>query len=407
MLIDPDIKDLHSLLRPKFGNEFIIENCEIKDFLLPGENYGSKIVSVHVIIRRTKLSNNEDIWLIAKLPPTLQIQREIFNSPFTFSKEYFMYKKILPHYKQLNISNGKNNLYDIGADFYGARLSLNSDVEFDDNAAILLENLKIKNYYSVDRKLGCDLLHAKLAIKKLAEFHAFGLATKEKHSDLFNLFKKKSKCMEFKDIDGWTKVVTKKLKFIENDKVMSVHFEDCKKAVESAGFNVWTDVPEEPWSTIIHADFWTNNIMFHKGDNGELDDVKFVDFQNYLFLAPTRDLTFFIGCGLDGNVIKENVDELIDLYYETIIEKIKQLDCDIEPYSRASFDKRIKIDACIEFTHCMCMLKIITLDTDSDNLDASDVINVMEDEGVNHFYLERVRNFVSVFHARGWLGNNL
>lgn len=407
MLITPDIKDLHSLLRPKLGDEFIIENCDIKDFLSPGENYGSIIVSVHIKICRNESSHNEDIWLVAKLPPTSQVQRELFNSPFTFSKEYFMYQKILPHYKQLDIKNEKTNSFDIGPDFYGARLSLNSDVEFDDNAVILLENLKIKNYYSVDRKLGCDLSHAKLVIKKLAKFHAFGMATKEKHSDLFNSFKVKSKCMEFRDADGWTNVVIKKLKLIENDEIMSRHFEDCKKAVECGGFNVWTDVPEEPWSTIIHADFWTNNIMFHKGDNDELDDVKFVDFQNYLFLAPTRDLTFFLACGLDKNVIMENVDELIDLYYETLIEKIKQLDCDIEPYTRESFDKRIQIDACIEFTHCVCMLKVITLDIDSDNLDTSNVVDIMENERVNDFFLERLRTFVSVFHARGWLGNNL
>lgn len=404
-----EIKDLHSLLRPKLGDELTIESCKIEDLLPPGENYGSKLVRIHGIIRRDKKSKSEDIWLVAKLPPTTQLQREMFDSPFTFKKESFMYEEILPAYKKLDFESGisAKDTFDIAPEFYGSRLSLNPDDNFDDNAAIILDNLKVKNYYSVDRRLGCDLPHAKLTIKALAKFHAFGLAMKEKNPEFFEVLKVRSKCLEFKHLDNWASLIEMRLKDIASDSAMSVHYELCEKLILSRDFSVWTDVPKEPWSTIIHADFWTNNIMFHKPENSnEPDDIKFVDFQNYLFLSPIRELSFFLGSGLNHDTIINNVDELIELYYDTIIEKLQQLDCNTEEYSRVSFNERVKIDASIEFIHCAMMLKVITMDIHENDPNALNIMNLFENNERNDSYLTRLRNLVTVFYERGWLSNS-
>lgn len=45
----------------------------------------------------------------------------------------------------------------------------------------------------------------------------------------------------------------------------------------------------EPFATIVHKDIWMNNFMV-KLENGKVVKIKFVDFQNYTYESPVRDL---------------------------------------------------------------------------------------------------------------------
>lgn len=57
--------------------------------------------------------------------------------------------------------------------FYGGRMSLTSTEEgFDDQAAILLENLNYSGYSTKDRIAGMDMDHMKYGVRELAKLHA-------------------------------------------------------------------------------------------------------------------------------------------------------------------------------------------------------------------------------------------
>ncbi|XP_015112296.1 uncharacterized protein LOC107037967 [Diachasma alloeum] len=398
------LQDLQSILRSQLGDNTIVESYITKDLLPPGENYGSKLVSVHAVIKRSKNEKPEDLYLVAKLPPLTEFQRDMFDSPFTFRKEIFMYAEILPFYRKLEINSGviEQEALDISPKYYGSRLSMNPDIDFDDDAAILLENLKAKGFYCTERRLGCDLAHAKLAVRAIARFHALGMATKEKDPDFFETLKARSKCLEMKNPDQWEKFLGQRIKNIEDDPEIAKYLESCVKTVRATDQSAWTTPPDEPWSTIIHSDFWANNILFHKSAAGEPDDVKFIDYQNYLFLSPARELAFFIGSGLNHETAG-SIDELLDLYYDTLIERLKILDCDVEPYSRESFDEVLKVDSRVEFTHCLFMVKILTMDVNADDPDVHDVKDLLERGDCGEAYRSRLRDFVNSFHERGWL----
>uniref|UniRef100_A0A6V7JY62 CHK kinase-like domain-containing protein n=1 Tax=Bracon brevicornis TaxID=1563983 RepID=A0A6V7JY62_9HYME len=400
---DTALKDLQTILRGQLGDDLIVENYKTKNLLPPGENYGSKIISVHAIIKRHGKSNeHEDLYLIAKLPPTSQFQREMFDSPFTFRKEIFMYDKILKYYRQLEIESG-DELSDISPVYYGSRLSMNTNVDFDDDAAILLENLKVRGYYSVERKIGFDLAHAQLAIKAMARFHALGMATKEKDPEFFDILKKKSKCLEFKGAEVWANILQERLQEIADDPEISQYYEACVKVAQLGDEKAWTAIPTEPWSTIIHSDFWANNILFHKNNGTDKpDDIKFVDYQNYLFLSPLRELTFFLGSGLNHETT-DHINDMIDLYYFNLIEKLKKLNCNVDLYSRESFDEKIKEDGQIEFVHCLYMMKIVTMDIAADDPDAHDIRSLMEKPRSGKNYQNRLRDLVINFDKQGWL----
>lgn len=147
---------LQPLLRSTLGNKLIVENYTTTSFLPPGENYGSTILAIDAIIRQEEKCERENLHMIAKMAPPTEFQRRVFNSPFTFRKEIFMYERLLPYYRIMEKEFGVNEseLFDVIPKYYGSRLSLDPQVDFDDNAVILLENLKTRGYYTGKRDIG-------------------------------------------------------------------------------------------------------------------------------------------------------------------------------------------------------------------------------------------------------------
>lgn len=149
------LRDLQSLLRNKLTDQIIVDNFTTKSLLPFGENYGSTILNVEATIRRDDDAKKEDLHLIAKMLPPTAFQRELFNSPYTFKKEIAMYEKIAPLYKRLEIENKiEDELLDVWPKIYGSRLAIDPNVEFDENAVILMENLQALGYYTCNRFTG-------------------------------------------------------------------------------------------------------------------------------------------------------------------------------------------------------------------------------------------------------------
>lgn len=302
-MAETSIKNLQSLLQSTLGANFLLEKSMIKDLLPPGENYGSKIVSLHVVTKNKTTEKSENLYLVGKLFPASQEERMLYDFSNAFRKEIYMYQELLPYYRKLEIESGikEEEVCNLAPKYYGSRLSLNPDNNIDDEALILLENLIPEGYYCVDRKVGCGLSHAKVTVKGLARFHALGISTKEKDPEFFDILKVKSKFLD-----------------IENEHFE--HFEACK-AMSDNLFEKLMTPPDEHWTSIIHSD-WVY----------------------YLFTSPIRDLIFFVMCGLDTNAFG-NADDLIDLYYVSVIEQLKLLNCDVTPYCRESFYGNIRDEA--------------------------------------------------------------
>nr|XP_012229285.1 PREDICTED: uncharacterized protein LOC105676164 [Linepithema humile] len=398
-----ELRDLQPILSRTFGDQLIVVRYTTKNLLQPGENYGSTILSVHAVIKRDNEAKEEDLYLVAKMPPPTEFQRQIFDSPYSFRKEIFMYENIVPYYRELEREVGlkEDELLDILPKYYQSRLSLSPDVDFDDDAVILMENLKMRGYYTNNRVTGCDHEHSKLAVRAMARFHALGMATKYKRPEYFEVLKKRSKCLEFK-AEGFESMHDDMAQKIAEDPELAVHIDRCKAVIYMQAEEIWLAVPDEPWSTIVHADFWVNNIMFHRDENGRLDDVKFVDFQNYLFLNPLREMVFYIFAS--SEVRDDYINELIDLYHETFLAVLDRMGCDTEPFTREKFDAELAKDAKLEFVHIYFMLKILTLDVQETNFDDYNKMKtLMTDYQGNDIFVQRLRKAVLYFIKRNWI----
>ncbi|XP_043263937.1 uncharacterized protein LOC122404106 [Colletes gigas] len=398
------LRDVEPVLQQKLGKCVIVKNFTTEPLLPPGENYGSTILKVDVELKNRNTGKKEDLRLIAKMLPPTEFQRLIFNSSQTFTKEIFMYETIVPAYNKLELESGikESEISHILPYFYGSRLSLQPDGDIDDDAVFLMENLKSKGYYNGNRIEGYDLEHSEMAIKSLARFHALGMAMKLKKPEIFEVFKMHSKNWEVEgNSEDFFAVILKKIK---DDPEMNPYYDKCYKRLNAAAvMDFWTDTPCEPWMTIIHSDLWVNNIMFHRNEKGQVEDVKFVDFQIYVYSSCVRDLLFYLFSSVKTNVTDEQLDILMDLYYDALVDKLNIMGCDTSSFNKEGFREKIAEDASREFLHLCFMIKILTLDIKESNFSYDNMQNVMVNYEGNQIFVERLRKIVLYFCKHNWI----
>lgn len=237
----------------------------------------------------------------------------------------------------------------------------------------------------------------------MARFHALGMATKYKRPEYFKVLKERSKCLNFKTED-FGELHEKMLNKMKEEPDIVPYIDRCRAVIdENKDGKFYTALPAEPWSTIIHSDFWVNNIMFHRNANGHVDDVKFVDFQNYLFLSPLREMIFYLFSSTNDEVQENHVEELIDLYHETLLDVLERMGCDTRPFARDQFDAKLPSDAKTEFLHVCFMLKMLTLDTQETNMSYDKIENVIMFYQGNEASLRWLRNVVLYFVKQNWI----
>lgn len=146
------LREPQAVLRKQLGDGLRLVDFESTAFMKAGDNYGSTILKVRAVIKRASDEDDEEeaLDLVAKMLPPTDFQRAIFESGFTFKKEIFLYEDLVPTYRGLY-----GGPLDVTPGFYGSRLSLRADArEVDEDALILLENLKVRGYYMEDRHKG-------------------------------------------------------------------------------------------------------------------------------------------------------------------------------------------------------------------------------------------------------------
>lgn len=202
--------------------------------------------------------------------------------------------------------------------------------------------------------------HAKLVIPALAKFHALGIAMKVKKPKYFEVLKQQAKTFSPEILKNFEQMFLMGFENIYKQVPILVEHHDRCVASGAAISTHWLKMPDEPWSTIVHLDLWINNILFRKNSKGEVTSVKFIDFQNYMFAHPLRDLIFFIGLNLASNISDANFDQLSDLYYDMFISKLKEMNRDVSPFSKSAFLEQSYEVAKIEYAHCAIMINVMT-----------------------------------------------
>ncbi|KAJ3658367.1 hypothetical protein Zmor_010109 [Zophobas morio] len=382
-------------------------------FTAAGENYGSTVISIVITLQHEYSNKQEEIYTVAKFPPPGEFWRRVTNNSHTFRNELAFYQTIFPTLQCFQKEQNSGKTLEFFPKFLGGRLSLNPLVKFpDEDAIILLENLKEKGFKIHDRYIGFDIYTSKLILKKLAQLHSVTLALKLKKPAEFE--HKISPYLEeyeiFTNEDGVFQILVNNLFMaLAGDDFCCPYLDRIRSTVNTCLGNFFLPkntlkFRQDTFATFIHSDLWTNNIMVKTYMN-KVQDVKLLDLQLFEYASVTKDLLFFLFTSVESSLLIENLDELITFYYKELKENLEEMKCCDDDFSFNAFTTEMKtVASSIGYFHVIRGFPFI--------FSATNVLCEGEEFTREHFFkciefskicTARVRLTTRVFIKQGWI----
>ncbi|XP_066154075.1 uncharacterized protein [Euwallacea fornicatus] len=329
------IKDIEKFI----GDGRKIVKIDIKRLTAPGENYLSLVFRVDAWVENER-GEIETIHAVAKRLPLTE--RNVDFNALAMRNEIKWYSEIVPLLTEFAQEYGIETSHYVK--HLGSRFSLDSSKSKADSEAVLvLENLIPQGYINFERQIGFDLTTSKAILKVLAKFHAIPLASKFKKPELFALIKDylQKTTPNFGGEENQTGaappeklILAKALEipacapYVQNIKALQKNFVPMNERFKVTG--------KEPWNTIVHNDFWVNNMMIKANEQERSKSlVKILDFQICLYTSYTWDVVFFLLTSLQDEVLTQHLDDLIKHYYEEFTKILNKFDI---PELKLSYD---------------------------------------------------------------------
>ncbi|KAJ8918598.1 hypothetical protein NQ315_013103 [Exocentrus adspersus] len=310
------IDNLGQLLKNYTGGSKKIVDTKVSRLTALGENYGSTLLKVDISLKNDNDDSEEELHVVAKCIPEDEVLKEVFNIQVSCKVEIAFYDTIVPTLQQFQRDKGVEEVVDFFPRMYASRINLNGGELVDENAVLLLENLKGAGYQNVNRLESLDLQTIKFILKNLAAFHAVPLALKLLKPDIFQV-----KIKPF--------------------------LKDPNPPRSKGGHN-----------PLVHNDMWINNIMV-KFDEDQPVGVKFVDFQMPTYQSPATDLFFLLLSSVKKDVLEKHFDHLIEFYHKNFVDQLRILGCEISPFSLEKFLEELKSVSSIKLTQVIFMTAFV------------------------------------------------
>ncbi|XP_063927699.1 uncharacterized protein LOC135140890 [Zophobas morio] len=397
-----EIKKLNDLLDSE------VVSASITNLTSAGDNYASAIFSVDAT-----LEDDQSIRAVAKMIPQNDFIRRLFRSEKTFRNEVGYYRTIAPCLRKFQEERGLSGLLSSYPDFYNARFSLQpSSDQVDNDAVLLIKNIKTDGFTIMDRKVGFDFDQSKLILDKMAELHATVSALKTVKPDVFDkelgeffdefdMYESKPESVE--------QLINSLVDILVDDEFCVQNMAKIRETLHSnsrfAASKNRKEFQNTPYVSLVHTDMWTNNIMVKVVD-GKTVDVKFVDYQIYEYSSLTRDVVFFLFSSVQLPVLEKQLDDLLLHYFESFVKWLEKLNSDTSVFTFEGFLREMgSVVKQVEFIHILLMMKpMFALDKDTkevDNLQRDDFLNGMKElaEGCK----PKVSFVVRELMRRGWI----
>ncbi|KAJ8867327.1 hypothetical protein PR048_031128 [Dryococelus australis] len=402
--------DLEELLQRKVES---FTSCPLTS---PGENFGSLLL----LVNATLLPDHQKLSIAAKLVVTKNLMGRVPPFRDFMRKEMDMYlrirSEILAIQEEFKIP--KELYLDVIPRCYGARTSRGGGVvkPVDETAVILMENLNVSGYRLVDRIVGMDLKHTECVVTHLARFQAMFVVFKLKKPDFFkNTVLPTAAEINHgpppnkSDSDGGLTTMLRTI--LSCVPAVIENIDRIKVAIIKARENVHNKALKkvrEPYATLVHNDFWTNNVMFsYDGSNGEnINSLKLIDFQMTSYGSPATDLISFLYSSTSLDVTKDDRIRLIKLYHQEFTKWLELFGCDTTPFSYEAFMKEVEIVAPIQFERVFGMLRIFCMSkSNPPDINNPAAFHKMKTDntGLGEIYFNKIERLVRESIEMNWI----
>lgn len=312
-----DAKLFEKVLNKSVPNFKEIKEFSVYNALPPGENYVAVALKIKIIVMLTDYSLLTHSYFL-KVAQNTELYHTQLCKWNVFNKETEMYRVFIPDFEQLYREVGVNLRF--GAEVYD--LPIHEEY-------LLLEDLGLQGFKNVNRQNSLDMEHSKIALKKLAQWHAASAVRVEFKGCYNDIYLKgalnpdgeplvRAMCSSaIQNVLLACKDMTNSELYYEQLEKLSVKFPEF--LLENITYN-----PNE-FNVLNHGDFWCNNVMFQYNEAGKVNDAYIVDYQMARYGSPGHDLIYFMISSVKLNLKVAHFDELIKYYHKHLIANLKLL----------------------------------------------------------------------------------
>ena len=248
---------------------------------------------------------------------------------------------------------------------------------------------------------GVDVNHAKIAINCVARFHALGIAVKQKFPETFQRIKSKALLKGLLNATVVQQIYSLIVNTVRHSTTLLPYMPKLEAMIMNDSMKSLNQ-KDDSWSTVAHGDFRLNNLMFHKNYLGIVDDVKMYDFPLFTYHSGLIDLPYFLNTALDDYTYNEHFDDLIDYYYESFIETLNVMKCEIGMYTKQKFYEHLKDIMIARFGASLILIKVSTSEIGKSNKGNTSIDTVLEDSSCDTKFCKKVIKVIKKYEQHGW-----
>lgn len=241
--------------------------------------------------------------------------------------ELILFSKILPAFREFEQSKGVN----IEENGFTEYPKCYRTVDFDVNECLLLEDLAIRNFSTIDRQTGVMTAdHVNLVMQGLAKFHAVSFALKDQHPKQFDELTSKLNEVIFLESNIQLRFYLSEhantvLKAVTAEKELLAKVAELYKTEATDIAMECIDLQSTGSASVItYGDVWQTNVMFNYDSNGKPIEVSFVDWQITRHASPVLDIAFFIFCSTSKELRDTHYDQFLKTYHESLSDHIRR-----------------------------------------------------------------------------------
>nr|XP_017035199.1 uncharacterized protein LOC108083784 [Drosophila kikkawai] len=303
--------------------------------------------------------------LVVKLPPQNRVRRKQFFARPCFLRETAAYEDFLPlaEVLQEKWQIPTENRFQQHAHCYGTR-------QDEPNECIVLEDLSCSGFALHNRFVDLPKDHVLHVIRSYAKLHALSLAGKCQCPERMHRLQQLVDIFEQR----------------REDHALGVYFENLKGSALSSLTD--DDVPYrlrleayfsrgsyfelllplvsgsncEPFAVICHGDCWNNNILYQRGEEGELKDVRLIDWQLMRYASPITDLAYFLFTCTSRGFRQRQLNQVLEEYYLELGQHLRRLGEQVDLLMpRPAFEQQVATKSAVGLLLAMMVLPIVTM----------------------------------------------
>jgi Ecdysteroid kinase-like family len=259
-----DAAFFEKVLQKSTHSQIVVRNVSLQIATALGDNYTSEIYRAKIEFE----SNGQVrlVSLIVKNMPAVEMREEMLDNLQAYEREVEMYCQTLPALSQL-----------LDNELFNAKCL---HVTTDPCKMMIFQDLKDLDFALANRKVGLNLAHSRLVLRKIGEFHAASMVLAERKPELMKLYQFGVLNTE-RENTFLAHFFNESLKSLTGVVAKWPGYETIAGKLETMQPNfmkrfyehVRTD--DDTIRVLNHGDLWTNNIMFQY-EGAEPKDVIFV-----------------------------------------------------------------------------------------------------------------------------------